>query len=120
MQNLDLMSDRMGPYAGYRWAQILFAERDYRGAAEALEKVLAEEEGAEHGMATSEVRLLLARSYYHSAQLNAAEREARLLLARQPSDGYAALLLGRTLQRAGRRDDAAGYLAQAAAMGHAE
>lgn len=114
---MDPMTSRMSSYDAFRWAQILFEERDYRGAAKALEDVLAAQDGAEPGTATSEVRLLLARAYYQSAQLNAAEREARLLLELNPSDAYVALLLGRTLQRAGRSEDAAGYLAQAAAMG---
>lgn len=63
------------------------------------------------------VRLLLARAYYHSAQLRRAEAEARAVLAADPADAYAWLLLGRTLERQGRHDDASGPLRIAAAMG---
>lgn len=63
------------------------------------------------------VRLLLARAYYHSAQLGRAEDEARALVATDPAHGYAHLLLGRTLQRQSRHDEARGPLRLAAAMG---
>lgn len=63
------------------------------------------------------VRLLLARAYYHSAQLHRAETEARAVLDADPADAYAWLLLGRTLERQGRHDDASGPLRIAAAMG---
>ncbi|GAA3224317.1 tetratricopeptide repeat protein [Pseudonocardia petroleophila] len=63
------------------------------------------------------VRLLLARAYYHSAQLHRAESETRAVLAADPENAYAYLLLGRTLQRRSRHAEAGGPLRMAAAMG---
>jgi Tfp pilus assembly protein PilF len=63
------------------------------------------------------VRLLLARAYYHSAQLHRAEAQTRAVLAADPANAYAYLLLGRTLQRQSRHDEAGGPLRLAAAMG---
>ncbi|MCD2185805.1 tetratricopeptide repeat protein [Actinomycetospora soli] len=80
-------------------------------------RVLAELVEAEPD--ASAARLLLARAYYHSAQLGRAEEQARLLVADRPDDGYAHLLLGRSLQRQGRHDEATGPLRLAAALGAA-
>ncbi len=63
------------------------------------------------------VRLLLARAYYHSAQLHRAEAQTRAVLAADPANAYAHLLLGRTLQRQSQHDEARGPLRIAAAMG---
>ena len=95
-----------------RWerANDLFEARDYIASARDLESLAADEPD-------SGVILLLARAYYHSAQLARAERTLRDLLVDAPSDGYAHLLLGRTLQRRSRHDEAAPYLSLAAAMG---
>lgn len=68
-----------------------------------------------HG--TSELRLLLARAYYHSAALSRAERVLDQLVVDEPTDGYARLLLARTLQRQGRATEATPQLAIAAALG---
>ena len=68
-----------------------------------------------HG--TTELRLLLARSYYHSAQLGRAERVTRAILADVPDDAYANLVLGRTLQRQGRHAEAKPHLAMAELLG---
>jgi Flp pilus assembly protein TadD len=96
-----------------RWerASYLFDAGDHISAARELERLTAEEP------ATGAVTLLLARAYYHSAQLGRAERTLRDLLTGAPSDGYAHLLLGRTLQRRSRHDEAAPHLRLAAAMG---
>jgi Flp pilus assembly protein TadD len=67
--------------------------------------------------ASPHVRLLLARAYYHSAQLGRAETAARAVLADDPTDDYAALLLARTLERSSRKDEAAGALRVATALG---
>ena len=80
-------------------------------AAQVLADLVAEEPEA------SAARLLLARAYYHSAQLGRAEQEARTLVAVNPADGYAQLLLGRSLARQSRHDEAAGPLKLAAALG---
>jgi predicted Zn-dependent protease len=80
-------------------------------AAQVLADLVAEEPDA------LAARLLLARAYYHSAQLGRAEQEARALVAANPADGYAQLLLGRSLARQSRHDEAAGPLKLAAALG---
>jgi hypothetical protein len=106
-------------YDRFTWARDLFAHRDYRGAARVLEALLAEAEASEdsltHGLA--DARLLLARAYYHSAQLRRAEEAARAVLAEDPTDAYAALLLARTLERGSRHAEAAGVMSLAAALG---
>ncbi|MFE6887488.1 tetratricopeptide repeat protein [Streptomyces sp. NPDC057694] len=61
-------------------------------------------------------RLLLARSYYHSAQLRRAEAELRTIVERDPVEHYARLMLGRTLERQGRGAEAAPHLRMAAAF----
>lgn len=52
------------------------------------------------------VQELLARSYYHSAQLTKAADTARSLLQGDPTNVDAAVLLTRSLERAGKKDDA--------------
>ncbi|MBW0103847.1 tetratricopeptide repeat protein [Pseudonocardia sp. KRD291] len=94
----------------YDRATFLFAAGDYIEASRALAALVAEEPGS------SALRLLLARAYYHSAQLGRAEQELRTLVAENPVDVYARLLLGRTLQRLSRHDDAAAHLRLAEAM----
>ncbi|WP_223277676.1 tetratricopeptide repeat protein [Janibacter sp. YB324] len=69
------------------------------------------------GTAPAEIHLLLARCYFHSAQLGRAEAAAREVIAEAPDDAYAHLLLGRTLQRAGRADEARGPLRLAELLG---
>ena len=91
-------------YDRFRWAQDLFAHRDYRSAALILAALVTDAE-ADGMPGLTEARLLLARAYYHSAQLNRAEATARRVLEDDPSEPYAALLLARTLER--RSDPAA-------------
>jgi hypothetical protein len=95
-----------------RWerAQKFFGARNYSGAARVL-GTLVEEVPEQTGP-----RLLLARAYYHSAQLGRAEAELRLILEKNPCEEYAYLLLGRTLERQSRQTDAAPYLRLHAAM----
>ncbi len=103
-------------YDRYRLAADYFEQRDYLRAAELLEGVIAEAgDDVAHGL--TDARLLLARSYYHSARLGRAETELRGLMEQDPGDGYATLLLGRTLQRLSRPDEARGLLNRAEAMG---
>lgn len=90
------------PYDIYRWAEQLFAERDHLAAIEALEYLLDRAPDSELGA----VRELLARAYYHSAQLDKAATAARELLDKDPDHGYAALLLYRSLVRSGRTEEA--------------
>ncbi|MFF7330193.1 tetratricopeptide repeat protein [Streptomyces sp. NPDC090306] len=61
-------------------------------------------------------RLLLARAYYHSAQLWRAEAELRTIVERDPVEHYARLMLGRTLERQGRGDEAQPHLRLASAL----
>jgi hypothetical protein len=97
-----------------RWerANTYFDARNYAGAARVLGTLVEEIPAAEQ----SGPRLLLARAYYHSAQLGRAEAQARLLVERDPAEGYARLLLGRTLERQGRDAEARPHLRLAAAM----
>ncbi len=118
------------------WAQGLFDRGDHAAAATALAGLVADVEAHDrarpdpgepvaldelpetmplHG--TAELRLLLARAYYHSAQLGRAEAVLVRLVEEEPTDAYAHLLLGRTLQRAGRRAEAARPLALAEILG---
>jgi predicted Zn-dependent protease len=95
-----------------RWerAQMFFDAKDYAAAARVLDG-LVEEVPEQTGP-----RLLLARAYYHSAQLGRAEAELRRVLERDPAEEYACLLLGRTLQRQNRPKEAEPYLRLYAAM----
>jgi hypothetical protein len=94
-----------------RWerAQLLFEARDFIVAARLL--VVVEEVPEQTGP-----RLLLARAYYHSAQLRRAEEQLRQVIDSDPVEHYAHLMLGRTLERQGRRDEAAPWLRMAAAF----
>jgi predicted Zn-dependent protease len=111
------------------FAQGLFDRGDFREAALALAELVDEIEGAKaeetssvtddervlHG--TDDLRLLLARAYFHSAQLGRAEATLTRITTESPTDAYAHLLLGRTLQRAGRHGEAARPLALAEILG---
>lgn len=94
----------------YRRATLYFESKAYSEAARILAGVLAEEP------ANLSVRLLLARSYYHSAQLRNAEAELLRILEADPAEDYARLMLGRTLERQGRAAEARPHLRLAAAM----
>ncbi|MFB7464806.1 tetratricopeptide repeat protein [Streptomyces sp. NPDC056224] len=98
--------------AAERWAraQLFFGAREYATAARILD-TLADEVPEQLAP-----RLLLARAYYHSAQLSRAEHELRAILERWPVEDYAQLMLGRTLERSGRAAEARPYLRMAAAM----
>nr|WP_203659679.1 tetratricopeptide repeat protein [Streptomyces sp. SID14446] len=98
--------------AAERWerAQLFFDAKDYAAAARVLDGLV--EETPEH----VGPRLLLARSYYHSAQLGRAETELRALVEIDPVEHYARLMLGRTLERQGRHAEAASHLRIASAL----
>ncbi|MCC3779988.1 tetratricopeptide repeat protein [Streptomyces sp. UNOB3_S3] len=95
-----------------RWerAQMFFEAKEYTVAARVLSG-LVEEVPEQTGP-----RLLLARAYYHSAQLRGAERELRIIVERDPVEYYARLMLGRTLERQGRAEEARSHLRVAAAL----
>ena len=105
-------------FAGdYDTARERFDQRAYREAG-ALFLALVDRSALEpplHG--TTELRLYLARSYYHSAQLARSEEILRAMLVDDPDDHYALLLLGRTLQRQSRHDEARPHLAMAKLLG---
>jgi predicted Zn-dependent protease len=101
----------------YEHARGLFEHGEYRDAAEELSALVDAStlDPPLHG--TTELRLLLARAYYHSAQLGGAERVTRAILADHPDEAYANLVLGRTLQRQGRHAEAKPHLAMAELLG---
>ncbi|MEV0261888.1 tetratricopeptide repeat protein [Streptomyces sp. NPDC050617] len=100
----------LAPAEEYERAHLYIEARDYAEAARILTPVVEREPG--HLAA----RLLLARAYFHSAQLGRAESELRRVLERDPVEAYAHLMLGRTLERAGRAAEAVPHLRLAAAM----
>ncbi|MEU1362001.1 tetratricopeptide repeat protein [Micromonospora zamorensis] len=100
---MDLLAD-------YRRATMFFETGDPSGAARLLEPIIDAEPG------NTAVRQLLARAYFQSAQLNRAEEHLRELVDRDPSDHYSHHVLGRTLERLNRHNDALRYLRIAAAM----
>ncbi|MDX6313807.1 MAG: hypothetical protein QOF44_3271 [Streptomyces sp.] len=95
-----------------RWerAGMFFEAKDYTEAARLLTGIV------EQVPEQTAPRLLLARAYYHSAQLRRAEEQLREVIDRDPVEHYAHLMLGRTLQRQGRADEAAPWLRMAAAF----
>jgi predicted Zn-dependent protease len=97
-------------YEEYAQAVRSFDSGDPTGAAKRLSPVIAAEPE------NSSVRLLLARAYYHSAQLRRAEEQLRWLVDRDPADHYAHFVLGRTLERLGRPGQALPHLRIAVAM----
>lgn len=96
-----------------RWerAAMFFEAKEYAPAARILATVVAE--------APEQVgpRLLLARAYYHSAQLGKVEAKLLTVVEHDPTERYARLMLGRTLERQGRSAEAAPHLRLAAALG---
>ncbi|MFF4652251.1 tetratricopeptide repeat protein [Streptomyces sp. NPDC001380] len=98
--------------AAERWERAvgLFGEKAYAEAAHLLAAVV-EEFPEQVGP-----RLLLARAYYHSAQLRRAEEQLREVLSRDPVESYAHLMLGRTLERQGRAGEAGPWLRMADAL----
>ncbi|ALG08628.1 tetratricopeptide repeat protein [Kibdelosporangium phytohabitans] len=93
-----------------RWERAVsfFDAREYVAAAKLLTEVIDE---VPEQIAP---RLLLARAYYHSAQLRRAEEQLRAVIERDPVEHYAYLMLGRTLERQGRHGEAAPWLKMAA------
>lgn len=81
-------------------------------ALKALAPVLEAEDHADK----PSVQLLAGRAYFHSAQLNRAERALTRVVELDPADHYARFVLGRTLQRLGRLPEALAQLRIAWAM----
>ncbi|GAA0915044.1 tetratricopeptide repeat protein [Virgisporangium ochraceum] len=100
----------MDLHAEYERAERLLDAGQPIEAADALVPVIAAEPE------NASVRQLLARAYFHSAQLGRAEQQLRWLIEHDPSDHYAQFVLGRTLERQGRPDQALAHLRLAAVM----
>ncbi|WP_207769315.1 hypothetical protein [Nocardioides currus] len=100
-----------------RWvrAQSLFEDRAYREAIVLLRELVEDPGDVVHAL--TEVRLLLARSYYHSALLGPAIEAAREVLAADPGEAYAHLLIGRSLQRQSKREEAEPHMKLAELLG---
>jgi tetratricopeptide (TPR) repeat protein len=102
--------DHADPVWAFRRAEELLDSRNPLDALKALRPVLAD-----YGDNTS-VLLLAARAHFASAQLGRAESTLRRILELDPTDHYAVFMLGRTLQRQGRADEARTQFRLAAAM----
>lgn len=98
----------------YDRATFLFETKDYAGAAPLFAELV------EAAPEQVDVRMWLARSYYHSAQLVRAEETLRAVLERWPAEAYAHLMLARTLQRQGQAEEGRPHLRMAEAMGLTE
>ncbi|MFD8495982.1 tetratricopeptide repeat protein [Amycolatopsis sp. NPDC059657] len=97
-------------FQAFRRAEALVERRRPLDALKALEPLLDEESDK------PSVQLLAARAYFHSAQLNRAERAFTRVLELDPTDHYARFVLGRTLQRMARYPEALTQMRMAAAM----
>ena len=93
---------------------------DHLGAANSYAELVAEAEHEDVGHGTTALRTSLARAYFGSAQLGRAEAVLRELVDESPDDGYLHLLLGRTLQRQRRHDEARRHLSLASILGDHE
>lgn len=87
-----------------RDAEEMLAQKDPLAALKFLEPLLRDHPEHPHVMHVA------ARAYFKSAQLNKALALTRKMVEADPADFYARLLLGRTLQRLGRADEARGHL----------
>ncbi|MEU6861617.1 tetratricopeptide repeat protein [Glycomyces sp. NPDC046736] len=87
-----------------RDAEEMLAHKDPYAALKFLEPLLRDH--PDH----PDVMLAAARAYFKSAQLNKALVLSERMVEANPADFYARLLLGRTLQRLGRADEARGHL----------
>lgn len=94
----------------YRAAEHLLEARDPRSAVELLNPVINA-----HPDNTA-ARLLRARAYFMRAALRSAEADFQAVLEREPDNAYAHFVLGRTLQRADRGDEARRHFRLAAAL----
>ncbi|GAA4713253.1 hypothetical protein GCM10025782_06810 [Pedococcus ginsenosidimutans] len=93
---------------------------DHLAAATAYAELVAEAGREDLGHGTAALRTALARAYFGSAQLGRAEVVLRELVEQSPDDGYLHLLLGRTLQRQRRHEEARRHLTLASILGDHE
>lgn len=94
----------------YRLATALLEAGDPLGALDLLEPMADQLDDMAAG------QLLLGRAYYHSAQLQRAEKALVRVVDLAPTDAYARFVLGRTLQRQSRHAEAAVQFRVAAAL----
>ncbi|MCH7231820.1 DsbA family protein [Glycomyces sp. L485] len=87
-----------------RHAEALLGRRDPLGALRLIEPLLRDHPGH------PDVVQLAARAYFKSAQLNKALVLAEAMVEVNPADFFARRLLGRTLERLGRSDEARAHL----------
>lgn len=87
-----------------RDAEEMLAAKNPHAALKFLEPLLRDH--PEH----PDVMLAAARAFFKSAQLNKALALSEKMVEANPADFYARLLLGRTLQRMGRAEEARGHL----------
>jgi tetratricopeptide (TPR) repeat protein len=99
-----------GTVEAFRRAESLVAQRRPLEAIRALEPVL------DIAPDKPSVQLLLGRAYLFSAQFRRAELAFLRVIELDPSDHYARLILGRTLQRQGRFQEAQTQMKLAATM----
>ncbi|MFD4789698.1 tetratricopeptide repeat protein [Streptomyces sp. NPDC058459] len=93
-----------------RYAARLYASHRYRAASLVLQDLVA---AAPFNL---DLRMLLARSYYYTAQLSLAETELRRILDSEPAHPSAHLALARILERQHRCSEAAPHLKAADTM----
>ncbi|GGK73402.1 hypothetical protein Sme01_06950 [Sphaerisporangium melleum] len=98
-------------YEEYQRGCLFFEAKDYAEAARILTPIVDAEPGNRAAVE------LLARAYFHSAQLGRAEETFRRLLELDPANGWAYEALARTLERRSRHDEAERYRKLADAMG---
>lgn len=106
----DGLNTPESPADKWERANLLFGEKQYANAAGLLADLV------EQFPTNNAARALLARAYYHSAQLRRAEEQLRILIERDPVDDYAHLMLGRCLERQGRAPEGAPWLRMADAL----
>lgn len=96
--------------------ELLAKGREFRAAGDPSGAARFLVEAAEHAPTDRTVLTELALAHFQSAALGRAEAVLRTLVDLDPSDGYARLLLGRTLTRRSRPAEALPELRLAAAL----
>jgi Flp pilus assembly protein TadD len=123
------VTDTTTPLENYRLAEQYLDGGDPLSAVRLLEPLVPDtdtdsapatgtgrENSGRENTATAAVRLLLARAYFHTAQLRRAEGQFRKVLDLDPTDHFAHFALGRTLERQTRPEEALRHYRIAAAM----
>lgn len=94
----------------FRFAERMLADGDPHAALRALEPVLEAEPEARS------VLELAGRAWFATAQLRKAETAFGRLVEADPTDAWARFVLGRAVERQGRRPEAAGHYRVAYAL----